>query len=340
MRPVLWKYFFRRNAQAAGVVWLAATLILVLFEMLRRADDEGALAALLLALLRAPAFALDGLPFACALGAALAVCGMVSAGEMPVLRAAGLSATAAAGYNAAAMLLFAAAGLFIGEFLLPAGASAAAALKNDARAAGAMWLKDGGDYIRVGKLRLDGGMENIVIYHTQSAALLSVTSADSADYVDGAWNLNNIRPSAPADADGGGGAAVRRWALPVRPSSFETFFKKPRDMSMSALFAAAEELTAAGQDARPLWGNLWRRWEALLALPLLAAAAVWVLDGGRRRYLTPLAALAAALLAGLYYFGSEIAIQTALVADFSLLLLLPPLALAAVVGGGIFRRGG
>ncbi|MCH9758656.1 MAG: LptF/LptG family permease, partial [Proteobacteria bacterium] len=91
MKPTLSLYFFRRIISTVSLLWLALWALLLFFDLLRNADNDGFLNTFIMALLQSPQSAMETLPFACAIGSTLAIRRMVRDGEMAALRTAGLS---------------------------------------------------------------------------------------------------------------------------------------------------------------------------------------------------------------------------------------------------------
>lgn len=339
MKPVLLLYFVRRIASMVMLIWLSLVLLLILLELLR-GNGETMTDILLSVLLKSPRLAMEILPFACALGSAIAMRRMVGEGAMPVLRTSGLSPTAIVGFQLAAALPFFLAYIALSEVLLPGGADAARVLENRSSAIHGLWLKDGSNFIRAQAVTTAGTMQSVVIYHTDGDQLTGITRAREASYHEERWQLQGIE-----QLDNQSGRLTRRtqtrlnWQLPIKPSSFNAFTKRPRDMSVWEATQAALELSSSGQYHHDLYKSIWRRWLTLPALFLLVALGVCFIGSGNRqqRYAMSLPVLWALLCCSGYMIASDLFIQTAALSDTPLLLILPPLALVGYIAYSIRR---
>ena len=334
MTPILTKYFFRRNAFAITTVWLALTMLFVLFDILQKADDQGFIRTLLIAVFRSPTTAIYVLPFACTIGAVIAIRQMITAGEMTALRVAGLSPAQLCKLNIAVIILVVVAYAFLSEVLIPTGAKYADALEGKQNTTRKIWLKDGENYILVNRLHTNGRMEDLVIYHTRNFALHAVTAAESAMRYNDTWRLHNPQTQYinPADA-----TTPPTWTLSLDLSSFSVFFKKPRNLALSAVTQAAVELPRSGQYLHDVWEELWLRLELLISLPLFVIIGVLFVSDDRRRRTTSIAIITAALLPGIYLLCTKIVIQSSAIFNALWLLPLPPCLLIWVLWRKIYR---
>ena len=335
MKPTLVKYFTRHIVGNVFLVWVALACLLVFFEFLREAGNHPLSLAFVYALLKTPFSAMETLPFACVIGATLAMRRLVASGEMAAWRTIGLSPESIILCGSAAAVCFMIFYLLISETLLPAAADLTRSLKNESRLVHGLWLRDDGDFIRVRRVRLDGVMEDIVIYHTDNGILRAVTRAQNAEYADGGWRLHEARTTDVGDGE----SAVRyvreqAWGLSMQPISFSAFLQKSRDMSIATVIAAINELADVGQQNNELRQTLWRRCLTLPAIFLLVAASIWFINVRRRRFATTAPPLIAVLVGGVYFIFREIAVQSAAAADTLLPLPLPLVLLAAFVAVG------
>ena len=331
MKPTLSLYFFRRIISTVSLLWLALWALLLFFDLLRNADNDGFLNTFIMALLQSPQSAMETLPFACAIGSTLAIRRMVRDGEMAALRTAGLSPVVIVTLQLIAALPFLAAYILFSEILLPGGANLAQAIENKSNTVHGLWLAEGDDYIHIQKLENNNVMLSVAIYHTENATLKGITRAARADFKNDSWRLHDV---VHLGNDNGALSEQRQqqqaWALSLRPSSFSAVSANPREMAVYDAMRAAADLAAAGQHNSTLQKVIWRRWLTLPAILLLVVFAVGFISAGRRgRYAVSLPVLAAAAVTGIYFIARDIAIQTAEISDTPLLLLLPPLAFIA-----------
>lgn len=342
MSGILARLFFRRIAGAIGLAWCAMWSLLLLFEALRGGEGGGG-AALLAAVLKSPLFAMETLPFACAIGAALAMRRMVADNEMPALRAAGLSPARIVAFHVLAALPFVGGYAFLSESLLPVGAEwARAAEQQGGGGSRDVWLVEGESFVHVGRVDEGGVMLSVVIYEAQNGRLTGVRRARHAAYDGGEWRLYHVEEVAVAEGLRREEAAEEGWGLALSPDVFARLGARPREMAWREAWRVNRELRAVGQVNLELDKTIWRRALALPALPLLAALGVCFLGVGRRgRYSVSVPVLVAAGLAGVYFVARDIAIQVAVLVGGAWPLALPLVGLVGGVawwGGWVGRR--
>lgn len=327
----LLKYFWRRIGGTIFLVWAALSALAAFFEFLRRAGDHDAATALLLALLATPRLAMETAFFACAIGSAAALRRADDSHELPVLRVSGLSMAAVALFAAACAAPVALLYGIASETLIAPGRAVARAVREEGVAGRNVWLRDGGDFVRIGEVIGGNLLRDVVLYRTDGARITSIVSAGGGEKTEGGWLLFAGEAARP-----GGGEVLRerfdRRLLPLKVDarSLSALNERPRDMSISGLARASAALRDSGQNAAKFTGALWARLAGIPALALLAASAVWMLHR-RRRLSAPPAALGAAAISGAYYFGKQMSAQAAVLWQTPALNLLPLLALTAAI---------
>ena len=118
---ILGFYLARRVGGALALVWLALGTLLGIFEFLEEAGGRSPGESAALALLGLPRLLMETLPFACAIGAAVAAALLERRREIPAMRAAGLSPANLAALCGASALPFCAAFLVLSEAALSPG---------------------------------------------------------------------------------------------------------------------------------------------------------------------------------------------------------------------------
>ena len=336
---ILGFYLARRVGGALALVWLALGTLLGIFEFLEEAGGRSPGESAALALLGLPRLLMETLPFACAIGAAVAAALLERRREIPAMRAAGLSPAKLAALCGAAALPFCAAFLVLSEAALSPGESVARSLKNPAGAAQAaardLWVRDGADYARIGAVGRDGDrLADVAVYRARGNQLDSVLAAKSAEFADGEWILRaGWRVTLGAEKVGRAEFSTRTWQTRLSPSALSALTVRPREMSLAELRRAVAEADGTGQNSADFSAEFWGRLAALLALPLLAACGVFFLGrgggprGGRH---AETAALLGALLAGGFFAAATAAERLSALGDFPFLALLP----TAVLGAG------
>ena len=265
--------------------------------------------------LRLPQIAIFVLPLAALIGSAAAFRLLAARREMLAARACGYSPRAAAAAAAAAAAVLAAAHFLAGEYALAPAENALRVLGapagREARVFGrALWLRDGGDYARAGRVEFGAEfLEDISIYRiSPTARLTAVIEAPRAHWREGEgaadsfWDLQDARVIEVSESS-------RRdfrfsnfeWRGGLTPEVFAAFLVKPRAMATSHLRAAISRLGDNRQSAAPFIEEFWRRIVLSVSLPLLAACGA--LFGLRAKGGLPGALALSVAGAGVYYFA-------------------------------------
>ena len=334
----LFKFFFRRVGGMIALIWLALSSLAGFFEFLRFAGDYDAATAFLIALLHTPRLAMETAFFACAIGAAAALRRADDSHELPVMRASGLSVASVAFLSAlaaapAAVLYFAAS-----ELLIAPGREVVRAVREEGNTGTNIWLRDGGDFARIGEVIGGNLLRDIVVYRVGDGKVTAIVSAAGGEKTASGWQLSNGEVSYPS-----GGEVVREkftsraWQLNMDAGALSALNERPRDMSAAALFRASNALEHSGQNAAKFAGALWARLAGIPALLLLAASAIWMVHR-RRRMSAPPAALGAVIISSAYYFGKQMSAQAAVLLYIPAINLLPLIALTAAVFWALTRH--
>ena len=314
---ILTRYFIRRIGAAIGLLWGGLTLLVATLQFVAEAGGADFSTAAFLTVLQTPRLAMETLPFACAIAAAAALQRMEESRELQTIRAAGVSLGRAAFLAGGGGAIFAVALAATGEFILEPSESLARAVKNAPTARGAVWLHHEGIFFYAAEIAPGGEMREVAVY-APAADSLRVLTAARANEKDGKWNLANGDDSMlTADGVAAETFTERAWSPPPPKAALLASVRRPREMSARTLAAVADEY-GGGRFAAAFWA----RAAAIVALPLLAACAVWSVGMRRRVTMTVLLSTG---LAGAYYFASIIFSQLAL------LLQLPILAAAALL---------
>lgn len=328
---ILFRYFFRRVGGMILLAWAALSALAGFFEFLRYAGDYDVMTALLLALMATPRLAMETSFFAAAIGAAAALRRADDSHELSVMRASGLSVGRIAVFSALAALPVAGLYAAASELLIAPGRDVARAVREEGNIGRNVWLRDGGNFARIGEVIGGNLLRDIVIYQTGGGRITAIVTATSGEKTAGGWLL---RDGESAFAAGGEvvreGFGKRLWQMRVNAGALSALNERPRDMSAAGLLRASDALADSGQNAAKFAGALWARAAGLPALLLLAASAVWMVHR-RRRLSAPPAALGAAVIGGAYYFGKQMSAQAAVLLSLPSLNLLPLFALWAAL---------
>lgn len=340
---ILGLYFVRRLGKAAALTWLALGTLIGLFEFLEEAGDRPPLESAALALLGLPRLMMETLPFACAIGAAVALALLERRREIPAMRAAGLGPRKLAALCAGAALPFCAAFLTLSEAALAPGESRARQLKNPAEAAQAaardLWVRAGADYARIGAVGQNGAaLADVVIYRAEADELREVITAAHGEFArDGEWTLRQarrvaLRPETTERRE----LAEWTWKTNLAPPALSALTVRPREMSLLQLRRAVADTAGTGQNNAAFAAEFWARLAALLALPFLSACGVFLLGRAGERRHAETAALLGALTACGYYAVAAAAERLSALGDFPPLAMLP----AAALAGGVWLWAG
>ena len=330
---ILARYFVRRLSAAIALCWLALVILIAGLEIVADLDQYPLSTAALLALLQMPRQALATLPFACAIAAAVVMQRMEENRELQTMRAAGMSLVRAAVLMGGGGVLFSAAAVAAGEWLLEPAESLVRGIKGAPATHSDVWLHHDGVFFFAQELAPGGHIRQIAVYRP-SAGKLQVLTAAAAQSHQGKWRLArgsamtlstagiNQQPFARHDSD-----------FPANADSLRTIGRRPREMSMQTLAAAAWPANPQNTRFAVAW---WRRLGEATAPPLLAACAIWCVGGLRRRALATV--LAATALVGVYYFATIICAQFALLLNWPIIAVAPLLFLAGIIALGVKRQ--
>ena len=313
--PIILFYFIRRVGGTVALLWLGLTALVAALEMLADLGEQNIAIAIWLAILQTPRLAMETLPFACAIGAAVSLQRMEENRELQAMRAAGLSLAKVALLAGGGGAIFSLAAIGIGELLLSPAGDLSRAIKNTP-AQNNVWLHSDGVFFHAKQLSPEGEMQHVSVYEITANTLHIITAAAAAQK-DGNWQFTDGEESHLSENSVRRDSfVVREWGFSLPAAAIKSLIRHPRDMSFSML-------SAAGIGGVRYTSALWRRIVAIFALPLLAACAIFSIGGLHRR--TAAAVLIATALVGVYYFSVIIFSQ------FALLFRLPALALAPLL---------
>lgn len=327
MPQVLFKLFFRTLSWHIGLVWLVLVLLVTSLDLIRIAAGRAFAESLLLAVLKAPHHATEILPFACIIGATLAIQRMAANNSMVALRTTGLSPLQIVGFTSCTAIIFAAAYLLISETLLAPSEQLARYVKKESRSSENAWLRNGEDFVRIGQIRPDGVLVSLTVYDLHGLKLNRVITAAQAHAIDEEqWRLSGV-------VQDGQPVASVLYPLPLPAAALDAFKKSSRPMALHDAVKTHRQLAEVGRVNHELGLVIWQHILLPPSLIGLAAASIWFV--GRQRRAASLPVLLAALIGGIYYIGLKITVQIGVTQDLYFLLCLPLLLLAATVYQGI-----
>jgi lipopolysaccharide export system permease protein len=143
-----------------------------------------------------------------------------------------------------------------------------------------VWVREGRDFIQARTVVGKGAamrLEDVRVYQRTNGSVTQVIRADRANFVDGAWRLENVRTFDVAAA-----AQTRTEAMVVgrgiEPKRFEQKKVDGDALGFIPLSRALDEMKAAGRRTDALEGNLWHKISGPLSavlMPLLGAVAAF-----------------------------------------------------------------
>lgn len=329
-----------------GATLLALAVLLVLMALFLYVNEQGwvgvgsygNLQAARHVLLTLPTTLLPFLPVAALFGALLAMGQLARGGELNVMRAAGVPVARIGWVVLLAGLLWVPLALATGEWVAPplarlARESRAVEREGTISVAGKhVWLRDGQ---RI--LRSDGRAgRGILLFDLGAGQTLDdiARARDAHAMADGSWQVDGLAGSRM------GRFEVTPWseaALRLELAAGADFFSvagsEPDEMSLGQLVRAADDLQAAGLDARRQLFALWAAIARLAALPLAMLLAVPLVFGALRGAENAARATVALVLGLTWYIGQRMVENGAMAFDLSppLMAFLPTLLLAVAV---------
>lgn len=305
---------------AATVISLITTLGIT--EELGDFGAEGWWRAVAVSVARIPEVFYESLPYAVIIGSATAFALMDRGREMTVLRTSGLGIWMASGLVLQAGLPWGIAHALVGELVMPPSARFAKELKLDTEtsfisAADDVWLIDGPNYVRIGRLSPDGRELRDVTMFTLDAdgRLESVREIRRAVREEEGWAVLSVREKARADGWRERLVPEAAWDVRVTPQIIESFTTEPRQMSAREIWGLIRFLESNRQEDRLFPVVFWSKLAASLSIPLLMLTGLCFVT--YRRHVSVGGVLGIALLLTLgYYLLTQIALRlTAQVPD-------------------------
>ncbi len=194
--------YLARTVVSASLVALAAILALnfvfSLVDSVAAGDGKTGEAALQ-GLLAMPRYAYEAFPFATLIGSLAGLGGLAARHELTAMRAAGVSVLQVALAAMVGGFLLALTASALGEWVVPPAEDRAAALRGLSAGDrlrtgpdGALWARDGQDFLRVERPRSAAHLEEVVVYRWDKGELAERVAAESMHYTDQAWEMRGV----------------------------------------------------------------------------------------------------------------------------------------------------
>ncbi|MEM6544797.1 MAG: LPS export ABC transporter permease LptG [Pseudomonadota bacterium] len=276
----------------AAVVWRSTLLVLLVIvgidalsafidESDSRSDRYGFSEIGRYVLLTLPGRCYEFVPFAALVGSMIGLGQLASAGELVVLRAAGLSKFRLTCSVLMQAGLLAVTGFLVGEYLAPvteqrAQSLRSVALYNDQRVSieQGIWQRDGRSFMQVSALTLEQEVFGVRFYQlAASGGLEQVIRAEAGSYADGVWQLEDVvatvfRRSHVVTSV----SASLEVPSNVTPQVLALENVEPEQLSLRDLRGYSQFLQTQGDDAAEFRLAMWSK----LLQPLAVAALVLV----------------------------------------------------------------
>jgi len=275
--------YLARTVIAASLVALVAILALdLVFQLVDGvADaDTGTAEMLLQSLLAMPSMAYEAFPFATLIGALMGLGGLAARQELTAMRAAGVSVLQIAGAVLAGGLVLALLATAVGEYVVPPAERQAAAVRGLSEAEGlrtgpdgALWVRDGGDFLRAEQPRSATHLASVTLYRLEGGRLAARIEAEDAHYVGDGWRLEGV-----TRIDYSGSGLERReldawlWEGALGPEVLSVVVAEPATLPATELWTYIQYLEANGLDSGTSRLALWQK----AATPLATLAMLLV----------------------------------------------------------------
>ena len=285
MPRLLTLYIVRHVLGTTAVVALAMLAIQSFITLVTEADETGknGFGALQLAqatLLQMPSGLALLMPIVAMIGTLMGLGMLAGQSELTAMRAAGLSISRIAAATLLAGAVLGAVGWVVGDEIAPLGERLAAEIKSggvDRGGTATVWLRDGDEVLHIRRLQAEDRAEDIEIYALNAELKLErVTAAKRAQYLDGSWQLKDVRethltPDGRAEASH---TPASSWTGSVTPNVLRLYLLEADALSIAGLQRLIAYLDANQLDAGKYRLQLWHKLIEPLTILAMAAFAV------------------------------------------------------------------
>lgn len=347
--------YVSRTVLAAMLLTLVLLLGLeVVFSFIGELEDvKGgytATEALLYILLTAPQRAYNLLPIAALVGGITGLGMMASASELVVMRAAGVSILRIVWWVMRPALVLVVAGVLLAQYAVPVTSKEAEIRRSAAQGQnyvasggrGTYWHREGGQYVRIGRVRPDGQLRDITFFRLRDDGVLEEAVQASRGRFDGAgWQLEGLRQTRLAE---GGGATVSQteaahWASLLTPDFLRLVTLDPETLSLANLYHYAHYMKQQGLDAGSYFLEFWKKALAPLATLSMVLIACSFVFGPLRSVTMGLRILAGVMTGLLFRYGQDFFGYASLVYDFSPVVAASvPIGISLLIGAVAIAR--
>ncbi len=341
------------------VVWLAMTILFILFSLLGELRDTqgdyGTGDVFWFIALTTPRMAYQIFPVSALLGALVGVGGLAAANELVAFRTAGVSRLRLALAGIAGALLLTVPIVIMGEWLAPAAEQQARAFRLNEMVGRAIiggpsgvWLKDGNDIVNIQLPLLSANrgeqsveFKNVVIYNfSGNSKLQAITRADNAFHSGETWTLENVSTVHFSETGARSSRSWQQtWPTEVKPELLDSAVTRPSRLSLRSLWDYLGYLGENGLDDRVYRAAFWEKSLFPFTVIALVLAGMPFVFGAARMHNLGVRLFFGMVLGGLFMIISRAFQKFGDVYDLpaALTIILPPLVLS-IVATLILRR--
>jgi lipopolysaccharide export system permease protein len=236
--------------------------------------------AVIYTLLTAPSRIYEFFPMSVVIGGMLGLGALASHSELTILRAAGISTVQIAGSVMRAALILMVLVFLLGEYVAPSATKMADNLRSmqihgreTAQGREGIWLKNGTQFIRVGKVGLDSSLRDVQFFEFDASLrqLLRVYEAKAVIHVkDTYWVLQDVKGS-QIEQDEIRAIAVQQqdWRDAFTPDKLGIVKLKPESLNIIGLQEYITYMDMNQLDSRRFQLAFWRKISAPLSIAVM-----------------------------------------------------------------------
>lgn len=230
-------------------------------------------------------------PMAALIGALIGLGSLASSSELVVMQSAGMSKfrIATAVLKTAVPMVLAV--MLIAEFVAPSAEKLAYEIKDEARHGESytenkygVWVKDGADFISVGRMNSESELFNIQMYmFNKKMQLQTALLAQKGVFQGDHWQLSNIsKTKFLGDKTEAVTMPNYNWKTDLTPTKLEVILSDPEKMSMRNVYSYIKYLEGNEQDASSYWLTFWRKAMLPFTIVVMMLLSVSFIFGGLR----------------------------------------------------------
>ena len=268
---ILERYIGQAILMGTLIVMLVLLTLLGIFELVKQFDKVGignytTADAFVTAILTMPRKIFEIFPMTALVGSLLGLGSLASSGELTAMRSAGVSVNRlviAVLKTSLVMLVFI---FIIGELLGPVSEEYAQKIKVEKmqqkitlKSEYGFWARDGDEFINIRKILPGSRVEEIYIYQIdEDKRMRLATYAESANYIDGKWQLDGILQSSIQDnmvkSRSVGSAS---WSSMIDPDLLSIIVVEPSMLPAWGLYNYMKFMQQNGQNSTPYEVAFW-----------------------------------------------------------------------------------